>query len=119
MINLIEIENNILFPFIEQQSLCKKYYISLHRKNNLKYCQPWHTTTPPPNQKEIIAKFSYCSNFIPIEINPIIIRRWPDGPCTKTPKTTNVELASIIHNKPTKLRRPLFTNVKFPPLLST
>ena len=95
MTHLIENENNILTHFLEQQSLCQKNWIALHRKNHLKYCQPWHTTTPPPNQKEIIAKFSYCSKFFPREINPIIIRRWPDGPCTKTPTTTNVDFLRL------------------------
>ena len=103
MTNLIDKINNILENSSEQRSLNEKYKDSHYKKNTLKYFQPWHTITPPPNQKEIIAKFSYCSKLFPREINPIIIRRWPDGPCTKTPKTTNVELASTIHNKTTKI----------------
>jgi hypothetical protein len=103
MKNLIDKINNILENSSEQRSFNGKYINLIYQQNSLKYCQPWHTTIPPPNQKEIIAKFSYCSKSFPRELNPIIIRRWPDGPCTKTPKTTNVELASTIHIKHAKL----------------
>ena len=105
MTNLIDKINNILENSSEQTSLNGKYRDFLYHQKPLKYCQPWHTTIYPPNQKEIIAKFSYCSKSFPREINPIIIRRWPDGPCKKTPKTTNVELASTIHNKTAKICR--------------